>query len=108
MNMCQWVSNDKGVLSKIKIEDKRAETMVKVLGLTWELDQDKLYINRAHSLKKDIVLSKRIMLKMLAGIYGPSGLVCPILRKPKILIQELWRKDVKWDENICGINGLIG
>ena len=40
--MCQWVSNDKSVLSKIKIEDKRAETVVNVLGLTWELGQDKL------------------------------------------------------------------
>ena len=37
---------------------------------------------------------------MLAGIYDTLGLVCPILMKPKILIHELWRKDVKWDENI--------
>ena len=100
MNMCQWVSNEKSVLSKIKFEDRRTETVVKVLDLIWELDQDKLCINRAHSLKKDIVLSKRVTLKMLAGIYDPLGLVCPILMKPKILLQELWRKGVKWDENI--------
>ena len=100
MNMCQWASNDKYIMSKINVEDKCTDKVIKVLGMIWKLDVDKLYISEIKMPTNVDKLSKRKMLQILAAIYDPLGLLCPVMIKPKLPIQELWKERIGWDEKV--------
>jgi len=42
--------------------------------------------------------SKRQVLKVIAKIFDPLGLVTPVLFYGKVFIQDLWREGLTWDE----------
>uniref|UniRef100_A0A1I7VES3 Reverse transcriptase domain-containing protein n=1 Tax=Loa loa TaxID=7209 RepID=A0A1I7VES3_LOALO len=43
---------------------------------------------------------KRQILQFYAPIYDPLGLLCPIILPWKLLVQDLWKKSVSWDEKL--------
>ena len=100
MNMCQWASNAPQLMGKIRCEDKRVENKIKVLDMIWKLDVDKLYISGVGDFENGEALSKRKMLKAISSIYDPYGKFCPVLIEPEILMQELWKKGLGWDEKV--------
>ena len=44
--------------------------------------------------------TKRSLLKHVASLYDPLGLVAPYALQGKILLQELWKAGVTWDEEL--------
>ena len=79
--------------------------------MIWKLDVDKLYISEIKMPTNVDKLSKRKMLQILAAIYDPLGLLCPVMIKPKLLIQELWKERIGWDEKVpkrLNLNGISG
>ena len=46
------------------------------------------------------VLTKRMVLSQVNGIYGPMGLVAPFMVRAKIMLRKLWGRDEKldWDD----------
>jgi len=38
------------------------------------------------------------VLKVIAGIFDPLGLVIPVIFHGKEFVQELWKEDLTWDE----------
>ena len=48
------------------------------------------------------LLSKRIVLSQLNGIYDPLGLLVPFTIKGKLLMPNLWAKNVDWDTPLSG------
>jgi len=47
-------------------------------------------------------VTKRNILKVIAGMYDPLGLLSPVLVGMKVLFQELCVSKVDWDEGITG------
>uniref|UniRef100_A0A8R1TJK1 Reverse transcriptase domain-containing protein n=1 Tax=Onchocerca volvulus TaxID=6282 RepID=A0A8R1TJK1_ONCVO len=44
--------------------------------------------------------TKRQILQFYAGIYDPLGIMSPIILLWKLLIQDMWKKGMPWDENL--------
>lgn len=62
---------------------------------TWEMKQDKWEIRlRINELTSQLI-TKRSVLHMLAGNFGPLGLIAPDPLKGKILFQDLWKANCK-------------
>jgi len=72
------------------------EGVIKALGLLWDSTTDKL--NFCVPLNQDTALTKRSVLRAIASIYDPLGLLSPITIQCKIFLQQLWQLKVNWDE----------
>ena len=46
------------------------------------------------------VATKRSILKRVTAVYDPLGRFSPLLLETKLLIQQLWKLKVEWDEEI--------
>ena len=45
-------------------------------------------------------VTKRNVLKEIASIYDPIGLLCPVILRGKVLMQSLWKKQLDWDDEL--------
>ncbi|XP_055584824.1 uncharacterized protein LOC129737688 [Uranotaenia lowii] len=109
-----WMSNSRRVLMLMGEQPKAEKslefipgtTAEKVLGMFWCTETDcftfKINWSRLDSelLNLKRVPTKREVLKTLMSIYDPLGLVSHYLMFLKILLQEIWRAKVEWDETI--------
>ena len=76
MNMCQGASNDNELMKHIRSENNGDEEELKVLGMLWKLDENKLYISKVKNVSETEPITERTML--ICGIYDPLGLICPL------------------------------
>ncbi|GBN17807.1 hypothetical protein AVEN_95684-1 [Araneus ventricosus] len=68
-----------------------------VLGLSWNLDADKLRCNIDFEvLSCETVISKRLILSLVQKIFYPIGILCYVTLPPKILLQDTWKLRVGW------------
>ena len=45
-------------------------------------------------------VSKRSVLSLSSKLYDPLGFVEPVTVKAKIMVQELWKHNLKWDKEL--------
>ena len=67
----------------------------KVLGMTWDAHADQI---RFFPVLENVSWTKRGVLRQLARIFDPMGLLAAFLVRGKILMQELWRRGRDWDD----------
>ncbi|XP_071580977.1 uncharacterized protein [Temnothorax nylanderi] len=72
-----------------------------VLGLTWNRGRDTLSLTKA-ALEKPLPekVTKKSILSAAQKIFDPIGLACPVLLRPKLLLQKLWSTDLDWDTEV--------
>lgn len=77
----------------------------KILGITWRDEEDLLVIALSDYITKaeEIVVTKRNVLKVIAGFYDPIGFIQPLVVKLKILFQEICKESVAWDDELSDI-----
>ena len=99
--LTKWLSNEKSFLDTLsyseissKISENRVQTE-KVLGILWKFETDLLSIKPIDKVFED---TKRGMLAFISSLFDPIGMLTPFTLEPKLLIQELWRQKVEWDE----------
>ncbi len=105
-------SLDPKLLSK-KVIFSEKETLFeesKVLGMSWDAMIDSLkYVSKFSNveeffehieIKKNPVWTKRLILKLSATVYDPLGLISPYTVKARSILQELWKVDIGWDQQI--------
>lgn len=111
-----WLSNSKKVLDALgespsplktmKIISNKEVPTEKVLGLWWNPESDDLtfFLNPdrvgRELLDGSVKPTKRQVLRTLMTIFDPLGLISFILVFVKILLQEIWRDSIGWDEKI--------
>ena len=70
----------------------------KVLGLKWNKDLDCFEFE---IIKIDnVLMTKRIVLSIIARTFDPMGYLAPFVMKLKIIFQEIWRQGFQWDESL--------
>lgn len=99
MNIRDWCSNCNSLMNKFQMtvptEDKT------VLGMKWNPDSDKLFIKTdVKKLLRKNVETKKDVLRIIASVYDPCGLVAPLLLSTKLFLQDLWRLKLKWDTKL--------
>ncbi|XP_003739503.1 uncharacterized protein LOC100904258 [Galendromus occidentalis] len=80
------------------------KTDAKLLGVKWNQREDSLgvFTKKALVEMKSDRASKRILLKALAQLFDPLGIMSPSTVSAKILLQKLWKKARDWDEDLEG------
>ncbi|XP_036340046.1 uncharacterized protein LOC118749359 [Rhagoletis pomonella] len=109
--MRNWVSNSKGVLASLHAEhaadakcfEEPEAVIEKVLGMWWQPVSDELtFFERfpKEIFDKNTVLSKRQILRTIMTIFDPLGLLGFAIIQAKIILQDVWRSGVGWDQPI--------
>src|ERR1700710_941257 len=104
LEMTKWTSNHSGILENfpsllrseptIHIDPSEA---VKTLGLYWTPSTD-TFSYRVNLSDIDKPLTKRLFLSDMAKTFDPIGFLSPIIIKPKILFQQIWKLKCEWDD----------
>ena len=113
--MYGWASNAPQVLKNIsnvknsvneqemRLCDRGGE---RVLGLHWDTQTDELKFNVKFSkIPKEILNgekkpTKREFLQVIMSVFDPLGLISPFTLKSKIIMQEIWRSGIGWDDKL--------
>ena len=98
MNLREWLTNSPEVNNKIKPEDQVEDKVTKVLGIVWNAQSDELSINTKKVEATEPATTKREVLSTIASIYDPLGMVTPAVINMKIFLQDLWEKEIDWDD----------
>ncbi|XP_018375208.1 PREDICTED: uncharacterized protein LOC108768973 [Trachymyrmex cornetzi] len=98
----KWNSNEKSTLTAEEQETTDSvnfDKEINTLGLIWNTNSDTLQyrINSRTQLSK---LTKRAILSIISQIFDPLGLIGPITVQSKLLLQDLWRLKVDWDDPV--------
>ena len=115
MSLCQrgftltkWISNNRTMLQALP-EEHRAKELSEL-----NLDRDKLPVERALGLQwcvetdafnfrmeiQQKTCTRRGVLSVSSSVYDPLGFLAPVVLPAKIMMQELCRRKVGWDEII--------
>lgn len=106
--LTKWISNSRAVMAAIP-EDQRAKGMKdldldhdllpveRVLGVQWCLQSDAF---KFKILVQDRPLTRRGILSVVSSVYDPLGILSPIVLSAKIILQELCRQRLGWDDSI--------
>lgn len=108
-----WMSNDQRLiksLNKSREEKQNIDLLKgeglseKTLGLEWNPKKDCLTFGfdskniPANVLHGHQRLTKREMLRIIMSIFDPLGIILPFVIRSKILLQDVWRSGITWDE----------
>lgn len=96
-NITKWKSNGNFQES---IEFKEGEEP-SILGLHWNLKTDKFFFKLRGSTETGVWTKRKILAK-IGKMYDPNGYVGPVIMRGKIIIQELWKDKLDWDEEVHG------
>lgn len=95
MHLREFIASDPLVLAHLPSEEVLAGDQQKVLGITWNLREEKLIWEFPTA--KDQPMTRRGVLSVLASFFDPLGLGSPCLVKAKIFLQTLWEGEKGWD-----------
>jgi len=96
----KFQSNSKEIEKQINDIEVKASSE-KILGLSWDKQKDEIFFDLG-KMQLPETPSKRNILKFIASVYDPLGLINPIVVKLKILFQEICKTKIDWDELIEG------
>ena len=105
--LTKFLSNDPRVVKSLPAENRSVATLKvpdaggqfceRVLGMMWDYEFDLFRFNINITPKSFTI---RGILSMLSSLFDPLGFAAPVILKAKILLQELCRKRLGWDEKI--------
>ena len=102
--LTKFASNDTSVLEGISEEDCQQHPVdvlladCKALGMKWNLGQDTFYFNKEFDVATKI--TRRHILKVIASIFDPLGLICPLLVEGRVIFQEVTLLKIGWDDPV--------
>ncbi|XP_058457587.1 uncharacterized protein LOC131434654 [Malaya genurostris] len=108
-----WRSNSSHVMDALNEQRKNEKhinisshlSMEKVLGMWWNSHSDTFTFKLPTKPDKELLSGQRVptkkeVVRVLMCIYDPLGFIANVLMFLKILIQDIWRSGIDWDEMI--------
>ncbi|XP_044779757.1 uncharacterized protein LOC123327412 [Drosophila simulans] len=80
------------------------EAEEKILGMRWQIATDDFRFNVEYHrvpssvLSGDRVPTKREYLSLVMSTFDPLGFLCCLMVTAKLLLREIWRQKIQWDE----------
>ncbi|GFW58257.1 integrase catalytic domain-containing protein [Trichonephila clavipes] len=72
-----------------------------ILGIIWDLDNDVLKCCTSFdSLTCEVKITKRLVLSTVQKVFDPMGMLPPFTLLPKLLLQEIWKMKIAWDQEL--------
>jgi Pao retrotransposon peptidase. len=101
----KWMSNSEHVqhLMNPQATGKEVDLAAKtgtVLGIVWNPRTDCISFALKNWNEERIIFSRRGLLSKVSGIFDPLGTVAPFTVKGKIMIQNLTRGGLQWDDEL--------
>ena len=105
-NLTKFLSNSHKILKSLpnsilspKLVDLDLDKipLERALGILWDPNEDVLKVK---VLYKEVPNTKRGILSFTSSIFDPLGMISPAILESKLLIQELWKRNIDWDELI--------
>nr|XP_058944749.1 uncharacterized protein LOC131772813 [Pocillopora verrucosa] len=107
-NLTKWISNDREVLESIPVEarakdvkdldlDNDALPAERALGVSWFVETDSFGFKVNI---KEKPCTRRGILSVVSSVYDPLGMAAPFILPAKLLLQDLCRKSLGWDDEI--------
>ncbi|XP_050315358.1 uncharacterized protein LOC126749716 [Anthonomus grandis grandis] len=97
----KWASNEPTLTSDSSIHSISFDTDIasKTLGLLWNHISDTLEY-KIGPIESSTRVTKRTILSSISQIFDPLGLLSPVTISAKIILQQLWKLKISWDESI--------
>ncbi|XP_065074449.1 uncharacterized protein LOC135698401 [Ochlerotatus camptorhynchus] len=109
-----WVSNSEVVLQELgepkcaakPLEVDKSCEFERVLGMLWDPEGDNFIFST--EIRQDLQPyiregawpTKRIALRCIMSMFDPKQFLAPLLIHGRIIMQDLWRSGIKWDERL--------
>ena len=104
-NLTKFVVSNEDVMESVPEADRAKEVKSiqtngasKALGVRWNSRSDRLYFD-LHVPDSDVA-TKRSMLSILSSMFDPLGMISPILVVGKIILQDVTRLKLDWDDPV--------
>ncbi|XP_021957208.1 uncharacterized protein LOC110853263 [Folsomia candida] len=114
--VCNWVANSQEILNSIPEELRAPESKQlnikdclpegRILGMWWNQDDDTFRFKfNFNKVPQEITEgtkrpTKRQVLKVVISVFDPLGILGHLIVKAKILMQDIWRSDITWDDEL--------
>ena len=92
-----WQSLNPELRSEEPVNIDTKEHTERTLSVFWSPTTDELTFRPK---VKDVPATKRTVLSILMSVYDPLGLLACWLIRARILLQDLWKLNLDWDESI--------
>ena len=103
--LTKFVVNDLETLRDIpeelrakEVKELGPDAVGKVLGIHWNIPRDIFFFTVR--VGEDSVITRRKMLSVVASIFDPLGLAGPVVLIGKLILLEVARRQVGWDEPV--------
>ncbi|XP_041349189.1 uncharacterized protein LOC121368518 [Gigantopelta aegis] len=108
--LTKWISNNLHVLDSIPVEERAKDVKEldlehqrlpneRALGVVWFVESDTLGFKIQQHNKPP---TRCGILSTVSSVYDPLGMAAPFVLNAKLLLQDLCRRNVPWDEEIKG------
>ncbi|XP_044761992.1 uncharacterized protein LOC123319195 [Coccinella septempunctata] len=110
--LVDWTSNSKDVMDALSTQEDfickdldldSDRSIQRILGLSWDSKLDSF----CFKLKSNIFevetrngTTKRQILKIVMSIFDPLGLIANLTVRGRILIQDIWKSGIGWDDSV--------
>lgn len=98
MNLRNYTSDAVQLRRRIPEINRYPQEEISLLGLKWNLGKDRLRLH-IHSPPAD-PWTKRKISRFIGKHFDPLGLISPLLIYWKVLMQQLWKESLKWDQEV--------
>lgn len=95
----KWSSNNNEILKDLPREDVNPSQEIGFLGMKWNIETDSFSYPML-DLRIVAELTRRMMASEIAKAYDPLGWAQPLVILAKILLQDIWKTTVKWDDKV--------
>lgn len=98
--------NDSPTEESKRVLDLESTGSEKILGMIWDTSDDSFkFLLKFSRVPKDVINgdrrpTKREILSVTMSVFDPFGLLCNITIHLKVMVQQLWRLRIDWDEEI--------
>ena len=106
-NLTKFVSSNSEIDKYTRQQSPAAKDLVnldldetpieRALGVLCDPKQD---VSKIKTVNKEVPNTKGGILSFVSSIFDPLGILYPSLIEPKQIIQDLWKQNIDWDEQI--------